>query len=53
MAGEGALIHFTQLELKAMWLTMAAIPRPPFTDHDLEGAAESALNKVYRAERGM
>lgn len=52
MAGEGALIHFTQLELKAMWVVLSN--KPIFTgDLALLAAADTALEKVYRAERGM
>jgi hypothetical protein len=48
----GSLIHFTQLELKAMWVVLSN--KPIFTgDLALLAAADTALEKVYRAERGM
>ncbi len=50
-------ISFTTLELKALWI-IADIgyhtPDSPLdNDADLEAAAERALDKVWRAEKGM
>jgi hypothetical protein len=55
MAGDGALIHFTPLELKAVWVLMDHGYHSPFlkADEELMQSADTALEKVYRAERGM
>lgn len=50
-------ITFTALETKALWLIADmgyAMPNPDLErDSELEAAAERALDKVYRADRGM
>lgn len=50
-------LAFTGLELKALWLIADIgyhLPNPDLEkDPDLESAAERALDKVYRAEKGM
>ena len=50
-------VAFTLLELKALWIIADigySMPCPELErDELLESAAESALDKVYRAEKGM
>lgn len=43
-------IAFTTLELKGLWLKATGAT---ITDETLDQAGENAIDKVYRAEKGM